>query len=338
MTVQTSFRSTWDRMDCPLSSDDLTIRELENTNAYLTKSFDGSMGLFLRDIRDSLPNRKYKNLEITTHTRQDLHRPDGEIEILRNCLKIVADPAIKAQTLSLILERLHDHQPSGHFTATDMVTVLDEVEELLRRPKGLPPIEEVAGAWGELYVLRMLIQNTSDARRQYSILSGWEGEHQEKIDFRFLFAAQALEIKTTMSDKRIHHMHGSEQVVIPPAFNFGALASLRISPSEGVTCAALLDDIVDAYVGTSDEERKRFAELLHRRTRVRGKESTDDRFSFNLVRDGLAFYDFSVIPSPGDVEGVIAIEWLSDLRGSEPLSSDERDSLISRITRHQQAS
>jgi len=278
-----------------------------------------------------LPKRRYKHLEITMHNKKEVTLPNRPPLILRNVLFLSADHEIKSPALSLILEGLHDQEPSGQFTASDMINVLDEVEELLRRPKALPTKEEVAGAWGELYILRLLLQNTSDADIQSKILSGWEGEIREKLDFRFLFAMQALEVKTTMSSERIHHLHGTEQVTTPSGFEHGTLASLCVETEQGYTCESLLDSIESIAIGTT-EQKEKFAELLAQRILIRGAACLDNRFSFDLMVNGLRFFDFSQVPSPSEVEGVTPIEWLSDLSNATALSSSETDGLISRVT------
>ena len=327
-----SFRRIWESMSLPPNEESTTISPVTGTNAYLTKSYDGSMGLYLRDITDQLPRRRYMHLEISMLREKEVRLSGGRVKRLRNLLFLDADRSVKSPALALILEGLHDHSETGEFTASEMISVLDEVEELLRRPRGLPTIEEVAGAWGELYILRMLIQNASDSETQLAIISGWEGEARERLDFRFPHASQALEVKTTMSRERIHHLHGMEQVSLPEGFDHGVLASLCIEAEQGVSCKSILDSIEALSLGSPDEKR-RIDELLARRITVRGAACYDDRHCFELIRDGLMFYHFSEVPSPGEAEGVSSIEWLSDLTNAVPLASSERDGLVARITK-----
>ena len=334
MTTPASFRTSWAEMSLPPNPDALTIKPVTGTNAYLVKNHQGSLGLFLRDVKDSLPRRNYKHIEIEIHARKDLHIPGRGIQNLKNCLILMADSHISTAALSLVLEGLYDHSPSGQFNATNMIAVLDEVEELLRRPKAPPSKEEVAGAWGELHVLKMLIQSAQDSETQRLILSGWEGEIREKLDFRFSYALLALEIKTTMGGDRVHHLHGIEQVTVPDGYQIGILASLCVDADEGITCAQLIDDIRNLAKG-SDSDHDKFAELLARRELLRGPACTDDRFQFQLSMNGLAIYDFSNVPTPPETEGVTPIEWLSDLSNAEKISSTITDSLLRKITHPQ---
>jgi hypothetical protein len=326
-----SFKENWDKMREPPNSESITINPVSGTNAYLTKSHDGSMGLFLSDINDQIPHRKYEHLEIKKFPKKEINLPNKPKFIVRNVLFLDVDHEINSASLSLILEALHEQEPSGQFTASNLITVLDEVEEILRRPKSLPTIEEVAGAWGELYILQMLLQNTSNPHIQRKIVSAWEGETREKLDFRFVHAMQALEIKTTMSEDRVHHLHGIEQVSIPPGFDSGAVASLCVEIGGGDTCQYLVDSIFSNAIG-NEEEITKFKGIFIKRLGIRGRVCFDERFLFRLSKSGLEFYDFSQVPSPAQVKGVTPIEWLSDLTDSVPLNSTETDNLISKIT------
>ena len=319
-------------MSKPPNLESTTIRQVSGTNSYLTKSFDGSMGLYLIDVTDQLPSRRYKHLNITMHRKKEVVKSGKKTLILRNVLFLQSDHEVSPTALTLILELLHEREPSGQFTASNMIEVLDEVEELLRRPRSLPQKEDVVGAWGELYILRLLLQNTSIPELQRKIIAGWEGETREKLDFRFLHAEQALEIKTTMSSERIHHLHGLEQITIPAGFEHGAVASLCVDADQGYTCEHLLTSIEKLSVG-NEKEKFEYSKLLSKRVLVRGQQLCEDnRYHFELSVDGLKFFDFSNVPSPGSVENVIPIEWLSDLSNSQSLTTTESENLISRIT------
>ena len=55
----------------------------------------------------------------------------GKVRKLTNCLMLQADSEVEASALTLILERRFEVAPSGSFSATDVIAVLDEVEELV---------------------------------------------------------------------------------------------------------------------------------------------------------------------------------------------------------------
>ncbi len=318
-------------MSTPPSKDTITIRLIPETNAYLAKYFDESFGLFLTDITDKIPKRAYKHIEINFKKKQQISIPGKRNRIVNNCLILQADNEIKTPLLSMILDFLHEEEPSGNFTASNLISVLDDVEELIRRPKSLPTLQEVVGVWGELYVLKMLLNNSINHQRQLDILRGWEGENREKIDFRFLFCKQVLEIKSTVTDRRIHHLHGIEQVTIPPGFESGALASLLIETGHGFTNLSMIGSIRKCFKGSSEEIRK-CLELFETRLRLRGVECKDDRYPLELAQNGLNFFQFESVPSPSHVDGVLSIEWISDLTESPKMNYLETDKLVHKIT------
>ena len=325
-----SFRESWGELKTPENPDLISTTPVKGTNAFLTKSHDGSLGLFISEASGSPPKRRYKHLEIVVFPRKDLH-VGGKVKRLNNCLMLRADSEVEASALTLILERLFEVAPSGSFTTIDVISVLDEVEELLRKPAKMPTLEEVAGAWGELWMVLLLLESANDPLVQRSILSGWEGEIREKIDCRFSHCAVAMEVKTTMSDSRVHHFHGIEQVTTPAGFSKGILASLIVEYGEGWSCSDLLSRIRDAAAGNEDQKIE-FAELLDRRIVVRGVECEDESFLFQMGVDAIAFFHFRDVPIPGQTLGVTPIEWISDLTDSTPLGNAEKEALLSDIT------
>lgn len=331
MTSKPSFRDSWSRLRVPPTPEKTATLPISGTNAYLTKSHDGSLGLLVSDVTDAMPSRKYEHLDISIMPRKELHIPGKSMETLSNCLMLSSDDGVEASALSLILDRLFDYSPSGIFSASHLISVLDEVEEILRRPRRPPSKEEVLGVWGEMRLILMLVQSTGDPTVQRAIVSSWEGEVREKLDCRFFHARWAIEVKTTMGLMREHHLHGVEQVTLPAGFEKGTLASLMVEEGEGLTCSDLLRMIEQAAMG-SEAERIGFSEILATRVLVRGPECEDERFSFQLIQNGLEFYDFENVPTPGEADGVTPIEWLSDLSSSISLSSSEVDVLVSCIT------
>ena len=91
--------------------------------------------------------------------------------------------------------------------------------------------------------MRLLVNNSNNHNRQLEILKGWEGETREKLDFRFLFSRLVLEIKTTIKSERIHHLHGIEQVTIPPGFEEWIFSSLVLHCGQGITTLELVNTI-----------------------------------------------------------------------------------------------
>ena len=95
MSDEQSFRSLWAKMSLPPHPDATTIRPIPRTNAYLSKNYDNSIGLFLRDVTDQLPKRRFKHLDIILKPSQNLSIPKGGNKTLYNCLILQADNKLK---------------------------------------------------------------------------------------------------------------------------------------------------------------------------------------------------------------------------------------------------
>ena len=176
MTRDNSFKELWGIMSTPPSVDAITIRPVPQTNAYLAKYFDESFGLFLRDITDRVPTSTvYKHIEIKLKPTQHITIPGRGSRVLNNCLILQADNEIKAPLLSLILDCLHDEEPSGQFTALNLISVLDDVEELMRRPKnGRLHYKKMLEHGVNYTLLRLLVNNCNNHNRQLlEILKGF---------------------------------------------------------------------------------------------------------------------------------------------------------------------
>ena len=70
-----------------------------------------------------------------------------------------------------------------------------------------------------------------------------------------------MEVKSTINADRIHHLHGLEQVTIPPGFENGCLASLLLHSGQGITALELVNTLLNSAKGTIEEKRN-FQELL----------------------------------------------------------------------------
>lgn len=271
-------------------------------------------------------------MEIEYNHRKDMVIPGQGTRRLNGCLILLASSEINASVLGLILDQMFYSEPGGTFSTDLLFEVLDDVEKILRRPKNPPTKEEVIGAWGELYVMLYLLNSTHDHQTQLSILKGWEGETREKIDFRFARARQAMEIKSTLTEERRHHMHGLEQVVVPDGYLQGSLASICMIEQPGQCCAELVTSIEDVARGT-DEEIIRFKEELQRKIWVRGKECIDERFFFEIGERGMRLFDFSHVPRPEATDDMVPLEWIAMLRDENALPESELSSRLRFITK-----
>ena len=330
MPPSRSIRETWNRISTPKREDEQGVKQISNTNLLLLKGHDGAFGLCLYGVTQPSRSKHYLHMDLEFTHRKDMVIPGQGTRRLNGCLILLASPEINASVLGLILNQMFYSEPSGTFSTDILFEVLDDVEKILKRPKNPPTKEEVIGAWGELYVMLYLLRSTSDHQTQLSIIKGWEGETREKIDFRFARARQVMEIKSTLSEERHHHMHGLEQVVVPDGYLEGSLASICMVEQPGQSCAELVACINDVARGT-DEEILRFREEFQRKIMIRGKECTDKRFFFEISEHGMKFFDFSCVPHPEATDDMVPLEWIAKLSNEKALLESDLSSRLRSI-------
>ena len=319
----------WNKITTPKSG--FSVRAIPQTNAYLAKNSDGRFTIYIASVKDAIPKRGFRHLNIAFEKSMYLTLGKNKQEV-KNCLMLTADESVESELMPLIMKHLVAIEPKGDYKAKHLFEVLNKVEHLVKRPEKDPTKEEVVGAWGELYILHHYLKKASTFNIRQSIISSWEGDsHQEKIDFRFNHAGYAMEVKTTLLDIRKHHIHGLQQVETPQGFTHGVMASLLIEEARGPTCKKLLDDIRSLKTG-STKEKIAFLEMIEKRVKIRGNACEDDRFMFSLIDNGLAFYPLESVPRPDSTSEVEPIEWISNLSVVQQLTPAEKQAMDLKIS------
>ena len=331
MPPNQTFSVQWEKIPLPRNEDELGVSFLSDTNVLLLKNIDGAFGLCLHGIKEPKLKKNYMYLDIDFEKRKDLVVPKKGTQRLNDCLSLMADSEINASILALILDQLFVIQPDGNFQTTQLFKVLDDVEKILRRPKRPPTKEEVIGVWGELYFMLYLLRTCASHQMQIGILNSWEGEHREKIDFRFVSALHAVEVKSTLSELRDHHINGLEQVTVPLGFTDGTLASISLTEIPGFTCVDLLNEIETTAIGSSNEVEK-FKQTLAKRILVRGPVCEDERYSFELSHSGMLFFNFDVVPAPAKSDNMVPLEWIAKLSDIPSMNNSKVSNFIRKIT------
>jgi hypothetical protein len=95
-------------------------------------------------------------------------------------------------------------------------------DELLA-PRSLLSIERQIGLLGELLVLERIIQSTGP-----SGVDAWTGPRGEPHDFRF--GTDELEVKTASGTRRVHRIHGLDQLFSSPGMKL-SLVSVLLEPA-----------------------------------------------------------------------------------------------------------
>jgi hypothetical protein len=141
----------------------------------------------------------------------------------RDLLEVSTDtPSIQRQFYHFALavaERLTvEHRPATEAVAMELQCFADLLAE-----KPLLGIERQIGLLGELLLLERLVDAGGP-----DILNSWVGPAGEPHDFRT--QQREFEVKTTVSTRRVHTIHGTDQMLPSPACSL-FLISVLLGPS-----------------------------------------------------------------------------------------------------------
>lgn len=330
-----SIRDTWKGIRTPPNDATLAATPVARSNAWVFKTHRGGFGLLLAGVDPPRAMPPLRNIDVSFKPEKVVQQGGKESSLL-NCLEVRLGPEGDADTLASIVDRLGEKEPSGSFSTQNLIDIIREVIELVKPPPPLPSLDDVIGAWGELYILRSLVCRATSAERQISILSGWESQRaaRDVIDFRFPHADVVIEVKTS-SGQRVHHIRGFDQVKVPDGFSNGFLASLLVTRSAGragMTCSDLVQSLRMAKVG-SDSDKAAFARLLDEKVDSRGREARDEVYSFHPRDDSTLLFPFEQVPRPAPAPCVSEVQWTSDLRTGRPLTDTETHEVIQAIIR-----
>lgn len=242
------------------------------------------------------------------------------------CLKPHLNPLFSIIAAEII-ERLQSEPSSPDITAQ---RVLNRWRELIERaPSELPPREVLIGAFGELYMLRQLVQYEPNSLRF------WNGADRAKHDF--LARSTALEVKTTTDRNRLHVTIRGHDQLEPPTNGKLYLALLRLERvgSHGES----LFDLVEAITGMGADRMLLLSQLAKLDiTYDILNNLKEDRY---VVRDELIYRideTFPKITSASFVGGrlperVSSVNYQIDLAGQppHPLSADDVQAILKHL-------
>lgn len=174
----------------------------------------------------------------------------------RDLLEVSTDtPSIQRQFYHFALavaERLTvEHRPATEAVAMELQCFADLLAE-----KPLLGIERQIGLLGELLFLERLI-----AAKGTAIASAWVGPSGEPHDFRT--ESREFEVKTTVSTRRVHTIHGTDQMLASPGCSL-FLVSVLLGPAgaaKGFSLASKVADLAQ-QLGASPAHLSRFTDAL----------------------------------------------------------------------------
>jgi hypothetical protein len=327
-----SLRETWTKIPPPPSGADASAVQVTGTNAWVTKTPAGGFGLILTGVSRPLRLLTLKNLHLVYRGELEFEERGSKRRVSR-CLQMILEPPFDTETLANIVDRLREKEPKGDFSSDLLVGTLEDVRAILEPPGPGPSKEEVIGAWGELYVLEILLRRARDPPAQHGVLEAWESQVRVRdiLDFRFGAPCVVFEVKTSLG-QRIHHLQGYGQVTIPEPYREGYLVSLLLEePTDrsGRTCADVTRALRALITGT-ETGRERLGILLESKLGMRGAACADERYDFLTTHDSLALFPFSSVPRPTLEANVRDVTWSADLTGVQALNSAEQTAVLKR--------
>jgi hypothetical protein len=209
-----------------------------------------------------------------------------------------------------------------HLHGTEAVSAIRTSMRLFRRllrDVRLIPQERIVGLLGELWVLNRLI----DARG-HEALDSWTGPHGEAHDFRI--GEAELEVKTTTRQRRVHRIHGLDQLE-PSVGAQLYLVSIQLaaggSASDAFTLAGQLSftrerlsghgqadtfgRIISSRYGLLEEDEQRYGDPFRLRSPTR----------LIVVDESLPRLSATDLAESGkpEIQRVVEVEYLLDVDG-----------------------
>jgi len=320
-----SISETWMRLPTPESNEELSTAQVKGTNCWVFKDSQNDLGFLMSGVYPPSYNPNLSNIKIIHIPEKQVYQPKSTIspiKSLRRCLEIHLDSSCDSELLTLVLDRMAAHEPSGHYSTDLFLNVLNQVIRLVQKSNKPPTKEEVIGAHGELQIIYHLAKIYNSPRELQRIISYWEAEGKSRdiIDFRFphLNNGIALEIKTSISS-RIHHINSIDQIIIPDNFSLGILGSILLRESDGTSGlnnSQLITNIEKLFIGSIDEISN-LKRTFHSKLDMRGKCCYDDNYHFLLPDEGIRMINMSDVPKPVVSHEITDVEWKVNLVNTE---------------------
>ena len=291
-----NFYSIWYRLPLPEDKDNYTCANFKDSNIWVLKDKTGQCGLMLTGAFESMYNR-YENIHLIRQDSITISK-----EKYDQCLIFINNDEIEVDSFAKTVSTYLDKRSAKlHYTVKDIIELLGEIENVTKLTA--KNLLDVIGVWGELYVLNLLIAESSD--KSHEILNGWESTlGRTIIDFNLLYAKRKVEVKTTKKRERKHHINSLEQLQKPDDWKGQLARNCVLIDEAGETCKELLTRI-DNRLEANDKA------LLYDKIEIRGRDiCNNDTIKF-ILNQGLSpkFINFQDVPKPLSVPGVSNLEF-----------------------------
>tara|TARA_X000000368_G_C23056630_1_gene724207 strand:+ start:641 stop:1618 length:978 start_codon:yes stop_codon:yes gene_type:complete len=293
--------------------EDFSCHRFNNSNLWIVKDEYENCGFLIENCKqeESSLIGTYKNIDQKYH---------GELITnditLKGAYRVWHKEGVEPEIFCDSLNSYFNKNLKNLYEIRDIIAALKEIGAITKRI--LIPLNEIIGVWGELYLIHSLIIAYSKNRRMIrEIIESWESPNgRTSIDLKFNKLKLNIEVKTTTSNSRIHHISSINQVSNDLNW-IGYLASICIKQGKGISCNNLVDNILKLL----DDES---SEIFLKRLIIRGKKiCTNDKFLFYINNSlELRYFNFENVPKPKITDGVFNINWDIVLDELESISKD----------------
>jgi len=275
--------------------DEYKCRSYNKSNLYVIKNQKNICGILISDNKGLL-EKEYKNILVLN--KKSIRGPEL---LLKNCLIVLNKDK---ETNSIFIKSISTHfedYTKDSYSSIDIQFALDRLEQITKNLK--KKLNEIVGVWGELFFLKQILKDNNTSQKS-EIINSWESPNGRAIiDFNFRELNTCIEVKTTLKQKREHHISDYNQVNSTVNYE-GFLASILIKEDpNGDTCHDVLGNIKSML----NEDEKL---LFSKRLKIRGKSLCNDKnFSFHLQDKGLVLVKFEDVPKPITSDNIFNIKW-----------------------------
>jgi hypothetical protein len=301
------------------SNEDYFFIEITGTNLLLAKNKEKKIGFIIYNDKQLSESRFY--LEKFSYKFIPQLQSPKKSKIFNNCSIIIANQLIEDDFFVSVIVSLFSKEEIMEVTTELLLKKIDEVTSIFNH--SATNKEELVGLWGELFFMNhLIILNKKDSSIINEIIDGWEGENtRANIDFKFKDLKFAYEVKTTKSFKRIHHINGFEQIIIPNGINKYYFISFTVNENGNMSCFDLYTSILKNANTIGNKK------LFENKCYLRGiKLCLNKNYKLNLsCTIDNSIYDVNDIPRPKQTDGVLDLRWSVDFNRLVPFKPKKKN-------------
>ena len=222
----------------------------------------------------------------------------------------------------ILVEYIGKKEKNAFYKSSDLKYLLQKLGRITQRI--VLKKEAIIGAYGELYFLNYLIDESLDANIKSKIIQSWESDESRTIiDFNFDHADIKIEVKTTTLNSRYHHIIDLSQLEYD--MDGYLLSNCIIEDKEGKTNLDLINEIRDKLDTRCEDQ-------LNKKIELRGSECEDISYQFKINGNlQPTLFDFDSVPKPISNEFIENLSWYVNLDSTPSISDDSYKPIFKKI-------